>query len=569
MNKQALLRLQQNNKTKKYNTFDSFVKYCYENMNGIRSLSENIEFNENWDGKLHIVFYEFNERDYLEFIIRNSIVKLGNKYKYSIICGNDNIKMIRNFKISNLNIIKKDITNATIDDTSLIFGYKDIWEELDGEYILICDSNSIIFNSNIDKFLKYDYISSPWLKPNPSNKLQLFQGPGGFSLRNRKKMIEICEKNEILEIPKKFRPGRFMAENNCQVCPDDVFFNHYLLRDEKAKLPDFETCKKFSIEEFGYREPFGGHNFYRKNWKVLLNYNFDENIMYNIIKIPQYNELVVFDNDNKVLKHKFYHSDAHGKKYVELFEKNKLKIKKENYKYFENIVILAKRFDFNWRHFLIETFFDISIGYKTNNTFIITKNTPKHVLEIFNILNIENYYVLGENDLVQCKNIITETSQFKREEFMKSLIKQCNNLFKIQKTYSKDLQFFEKIFLTRNNTNKFYRYVSNQDKLNKILNDKGYFFFEGGRVPLYQQIALINNAKVITTQIGANCDNIIFCNSKCVFNIIYPDNCKTWVKMYQKYKQCRKLPCGNNYENNGNSDKYNWNYTIDFDMLKI
>jgi capsular polysaccharide biosynthesis protein len=80
---------------------------------------------------------------------------------------------------------------------------------------------------------------------------------------------------------------------------------------------------------------------------------------------------------------------------------------------------------------------------------------------------------------------------------------------------------------------------------------------------------MINSADIIITQIGANCDNIIFCNKSCKFKIIYPFNCKKWARMYLEYPQCELLYCGNQYQNNGDEDRYNWNYTIDFNLFKL
>ena len=574
------------NDTKNINnkkTFIGFINYCFNNIELLRNISNKIKINENWDKKIHIVFIEFENLPHTEFLIRNAIIKTNGLHKYSIVCGNDNYNMIKNFNIENLNIIKKDFNDVTEDEINLMMGYSNFWEELDGEYILICKKNSIIFNNNVKFFLKYDYIGSAWFECNKKNVM--FQGAGGLSLRNRNKMIEICKKQSIIEIPNCKKPLKFMKENNLTICPEDVFFCSSLLQDSEANLSVFIECNRFCIENFNNRNPFGGNNFYRFKWEKILNYKnylvekpvekqVEKQVKigkYSVVKVPEKNELMVYDKEKRVLKNKFYHSDF-GLKYVNNFENKKMELKKENKKYFKNVVICAKRYDFNWRHFLLETFFDISLGYKTNNTLLVTKNTPKHIIEIFNILNIKNYYEIKNNDIIYCDNVISNKQKdFDKIKniFLEDLITQSNNLYKTHMTYFKDLKMYDKIFLTRNNSNKKYRYVSNQEELNSILKEKDYYFFEGGKVPLYQQISLINNAKLIVTQIGANCDNIIFCNNKCKFSIIYAYNSKTWAKWYIKFPQTELLYCGNKYEKNGDKDKYNWNYTIDFKVLKI
>jgi hypothetical protein len=578
------------NDTKNINnkkTFIGFINYCYNNIKLLRNISDKIKINDNWNKKLHIVFIEFEKLPHMEFLIRNAIIKTEGLNKYSIICGEDNYNMIKSFNIKNLNIINKKLTNITEDQKNLLMGYSNFWEELDGEYILICKKNSIIFNNNIEKFFKYDYIGSSWFETKRTNIM--FQGAGGLSLRNKNKMIQICKISSIVEMSDSKKPVKFMKKNNLTICPEDVYFCQNLLEDPESSLPIFIECNKFCIENFNNRNPFGGNNFYRFNWEKNLNYDKyideineineikdeikDEKIKhskYSIVKIPKKNELMIFNKDDKVLRNKYYHSDF-GKDYVKRFENKKISFKKSVKKCYKNVVICAKRYDFNWRHFLLETFFDMSLGYKTENVILITEDTQRYVLEILNILNIRNYYEVKNNDIIYCDNIISNDEDFEKIKnvFLSDLITQSNNLYKINMNYFKDLKFYNKIFLTRNNSNKKYRYVSNQNKLNNILKEQDYFFFEGGKVPLYQQISLINNAKSIVTQIGANCDNILFCNNKCKFSIIYAYNSKTWAKYYKKFSQCKLLYCGNKYEKNGNKDKYNWNYTIDFSLLKI
>lgn len=551
-----------------------FVNFCLENLEYIKEQS--LEFKNHTEKKLNVVMIEFREYPHIEYIIRNNMLKLKGKATYTIVCGNKNYEMIKNFNIEKLNIIKKNIDNLERGLYSLMLGTKDFWEEFDDEYILINQWDSIIFDENIEDFYGYDYIGAPFLKP--ISKKQFFQGNGGFSLRKRERMIEIIEKYNILNMPTNMKPIKFMTKNDKNICPEDVYFSQYLLRDNGSILPSFEICNQFSMESFKHDKPFGGHNFFTHNWKKFMKYivvpnknkeinlmEVDDNLVGNIeiMKIPEVSEFLI-KTDEGIYQNKFLNSD-NGLQFIKKYNKDKVKLNIKKVKKFNKVVIYSKRFDFNWRHFLTETFYDLAVAYKNPEiTVLITSEAQKHVLEILTILNIRNYFVVDNFTKVITDEIVKSNDEKEKEIFLNDLISQSNKLSKLV-----NLKYHVKVFLTRKNNNEKYRYVSNQEELNNKLKEKGYYFFEGGTIPLYQQISLINNAKIIFTQIGANCDNIIFCNKKCEFKILYSYNCKKWARIYNKYTQCKLLYCGNNYVNNGDSDKYNWNYTIDFKLFKI
>ena len=404
-------------------------------------------------------------------------------------------------------------------------------------------------------------------------------GNGGFSLRKRETMIKICERYPIDKIPNHMKPINFMTESDENICPEDVYFSQYLLRLSDAKLPDFENCVKFSIESFNTENPFGGHNFFKNNWsKYFKEYEgkniekndflIEDNMLLNntIVKIPNVRELLVL-SDDKVYQNKYLNSDI-GNNFIRRYKKGKVNIKKNKVVKFDKVLLFCSRWDHNWRHFLTETFFNLKDAFQNPKvTIIICKGSPKHIYELFTILNINNYYEIDDKTMIQANEIIIPSNNKElKEVFLKNVIGQSTKLSKIN-----NIKKVDKIYLTRDNSNKNYRYVSNQEDLDIRLQERNYYFLRGGSVPLYHQIYLINQANEIITQIGANCDNIIFFNEKCKyrFKIIYPFNCKKWARMYQDYKQCKLLYCGNWYSDNGQPDKYNWNYTIDFNKFKI
>lgn len=569
-----------------YHSYSGFVIFCLNNLEKIKNLHfrlETTESEEEIDNSLSIIYLSGILEPHYEFIIRNNMIKFPN-VKHILYCGDNNYEFYKKLNISKLIIINKHLSSNNDIEFSTLLTLSKFWEELSTEYVLICHSDSIIFNDNIKQFYGYDFIGAPWLKP--KNNKQLFQGNGHFSLRKRLKMIDIINNTNIMDMPIHLKPLRNM-KNPRDICPEDVYFAQYLHKDNTTKHPDFELACKFSVESFTSHEPFGGSNFFNQNWikyldsenyfiknftNINANYVNDDDIEHLnlngkifISKSPKQNELIIYQ-DNVYVKNKFLNSDC-TKNYIKSLEKSNINITKKNIVNFNKVLIYKKRFDHNWRHFLIETFFDLACAINDNEIMVlISKNSPKHIYEIFTILNFKNYYEIDDNVTVITNELILNPiiNDTLKQSFLQELLTQSIKLYQMT-----DKPIYQKVFLTRNNSNLNYRYVSNQEELNQLLKDKEYYFFEGGTVPLYEQLAIIHQAKIIITQIGANCDNVIFCNKKSKFKIIYPFNCKKWARLYKEYPQTELLYCGNNYENNGDSDKYNWNYTIDFSSFKI
>jgi hypothetical protein len=117
--------------------------------------------------------------------------KLNNdKIKHTVICGEANYEQM--LRISNqieINIIKLDITVTNVDEYSKLLMSIDFWNKLKGDKILIYQHDTWVFHSNYINFLQYDYIGAPWISQ--ANITSKNIGNGGFSLRDRIKMIDI------------------------------------------------------------------------------------------------------------------------------------------------------------------------------------------------------------------------------------------------------------------------------------------------------------------------------------------------------------------------------------------
>ena len=135
-------------------------------------------------------------------------------------------------------------------------------------HILVFQTDTILLKNNIEDFLKYDFIGAAW-KFSPHKGCN-----GGLSLRNVKKMIEICSD-----------PTRRSEEN------EDGFFS-FTNEDKLNLVPTLHDKNNFSIETMWHDDPLGMHKPYgfhehdkimelmERAWKRIFNTDispFDEN----------------------------------------------------------------------------------------------------------------------------------------------------------------------------------------------------------------------------------------------------------------------------------------------------
>lgn len=212
------------------------------------------------------VFVEFRELPHIYFLLKNAIIKLNKYFSFKIVCGNKNYEYMRfiNNMLNNIcEIIIIDIDECTRDEYNDMLLNTKFWELFDCEKILIFQEDSIIFNENIKKFLVYDYIGAPWKKSDNTNYMEV--GNGGFSLRDRKKMLQCLEKP--------YDDKLFQRINKCSLnnVPEDIYFCNMLKKYEIGNVASKDVAKKFSQEEIKSENPVGGHCW----WLSEKKYNFD------------------------------------------------------------------------------------------------------------------------------------------------------------------------------------------------------------------------------------------------------------------------------------------------------
>lgn len=187
----------------------------------------------------------------LEFVLNN----MYNCLSCNIILfhGNNNIEYSRDIvkKLNRIKMVHLDIDNLDSMEYSKLLATKSIiYDHIDTEMFLIFQTDSMIFKENahlINNFLEYDYVGAPWRITNYHHtKMCNYIGNGGFSLRNKKKMLEIIEYidwNKLTEFVDKL---------------EDLFFSTNY-ENINVKKPEYNKACTFCVDEVFNDTPFACH----------------------------------------------------------------------------------------------------------------------------------------------------------------------------------------------------------------------------------------------------------------------------------------------------------------------
>jgi hypothetical protein len=169
-------------------------------------------------------------------------------WKFQIFCGTDNREWLEQEIASDtvledlkddINIYQLPYDNLTEPMYNMLLTNGGFWKSIynNPEYVLIFQTDCILLKDNIDEFLQYDMIGAPW-RHSPYKGCN-----GGFSLRKREAMIDICKKYE------------YKYEN------EDGWFSY--TNSDKLKNPELIEKMKFSMETIWSPSPTGMHASYK------------------------------------------------------------------------------------------------------------------------------------------------------------------------------------------------------------------------------------------------------------------------------------------------------------------
>ena len=220
------------------------------------------------------ILIEFRKLRNIEFILRNTIIKLGSEWSYTIVCGIRNETFMRNIVSSlarNIKIIVLPFENLCPTTYSELLSQENFWTRFHGNKLLIYQEDSCIFKyGSVDKFLKWDYIGAPWLKTQNDNLNVV--GNGGFSLRTKQCMIDVIRKISIQNTKFNSCTLEYIKNSNLLCPPEDVYFSLNMINMGIGKVADWDSAKEFSSESVHNPYSFAGHNFWLSNpsWIVSL-----------------------------------------------------------------------------------------------------------------------------------------------------------------------------------------------------------------------------------------------------------------------------------------------------------
>ena len=197
-------------------------------------LNKKINYKHNEENKNTMFVFETRLSLNLISVIKNAIDKLPN-FNLMIASTKKNLEHIE--KVLDIKFLKFEVNKPaiSIDEYSkTLLDYK-FWEKIPGENILIFQSDTIFLRSITNEEIQEKYSKFPMIGPVSVNfeDNEKFIINGGFSLRNKKKMIELS-KNKII---------------NSNI--EDWFFTEQIRYHYPSLLPTIDECHDFAIESFG------------------------------------------------------------------------------------------------------------------------------------------------------------------------------------------------------------------------------------------------------------------------------------------------------------------------------
>jgi hypothetical protein len=261
--------------------------FCFQHIKYMR----NIELPPIKKGMmLEAVLIEFRPFPHLEFLIRNTIRKLGPEWSHTVVCGKLNYEFVKNMCHDinvNIKVIQTKYENLNPSEYSRFLSSLSFWNLFDGKKILIYQEDTCIFRTNIRDFLRYDYVGAPW--PLGQNDNKNLVGNGGFSLRTKQCMIDVIQKVSIDKTNYNSCTLEYLKNTKSTVPPEDVYFSKNMLDYNIGLVADWSTASHFSCETIYNPKSLGGHNFWlsNKEWKKTMR----ENVVLQVR--PNYDDFLV------------------------------------------------------------------------------------------------------------------------------------------------------------------------------------------------------------------------------------------------------------------------------------
>ena len=225
------------------------------------------------DFKYTAIIVEPRKHKALEFVLNNICDCLTDEWRIILFHGKNNhefaneiVSQLNNIlyknRITLVNLYVDNLNQQTYTYSQLLANRNTIYEHIETDIFLVFQTDSIMLKKNahlIYEYLQYDYVGSPWIICNyePTKNCN-FIGNGGFSLRNKKKMLEIIEK---------------IPYNNE---PEDLYFSTNY-NNIVINKPSYEKALEFCVGEAttlnNLETILAVHQFWPWNYKININDN--------------------------------------------------------------------------------------------------------------------------------------------------------------------------------------------------------------------------------------------------------------------------------------------------------
>jgi hypothetical protein len=244
-------------KINRISDFLPFKKICVDSLNKLNNNYPKIDKTSN---KKSLII-ETRVLPETEFIIKNTIQKLGDGWGHIVVCHEDNHNQIEKIcsTISDQIEIKKidsKLNRNTYNNLCLDINF---WETINCEKVLVYQTDTFIFKNFDEKFLEYDWIGGVWSDIHVKHIQQklgwqdLWGCNGGLNLRTVSVIKEILKTQPLVKD----------IFGGTDYLPEDTFFSWHIKNN--YKLPPKEICeefsndKKFELNIFGTHQPWNGN----------------------------------------------------------------------------------------------------------------------------------------------------------------------------------------------------------------------------------------------------------------------------------------------------------------------
>lgn len=253
---------------------NKFRYICYKNIPKIKMVKLPTVIHKDLD--YEAIFIEFRNLPHIEFLIRNTILKLGDTWSFTIVCGNLNYSVIKDFCNSispNIKIIRMEYDNITVNQYNNFFFDLSFWDLFVGKTLLMYQEDSIIFKNNFIDFINYDFIGAPYYMGTTRDYMIPYHSNGGFSIRKKETLVKLLK----MDISRVFFLNVCWVHPNGEVLdnpPEDTFFTGAMMRLEcmglmrEVRYANKVDAIRFSTDEIVDINSFGGHQFWKndRNW---------------------------------------------------------------------------------------------------------------------------------------------------------------------------------------------------------------------------------------------------------------------------------------------------------------